>query len=166
MMEKPCPLEPRHKVDSFDCGEAALNGYLHKHALQSQRSHGTVTYVATADNKVVGYYTLLYGSISRETAPERMTKGLGGYAAVPVIILARLAIDQSMQGKGLGKGLLKDALYRAFSASQLAGLRAFVIHAKDDKAKAFYEQYDFEPLPKDPLHLYRLMSDIKRELER
>lgn len=166
MMEKPCPLKPGHKVDSFDCGEAALNSYLHKHALQSQRSHGTVTYVALLDNKVVGYYTLLYGSISRETAPARITKGLRGYAAVPVIILARLAIDRSMQGKGLGKGLLKDALYRALIASQLAGLRTFVTHAKDDRARAFYEQYDFEPLPEDPLHLYRLMSDIKRELER
>jgi GNAT superfamily N-acetyltransferase len=165
-MEGPCPLKPEHKVDSFDCGEAALNTYLHKHALQSQRSHGTVTYVALSNNQVVGYYTLLYGSISRETAPSRMTKGLGGYAAIPIIILARLAIDQSMQGKGLGKGLLKDALYRAFSASRLAGLRAFVIHAKDDRAKAFYEQYDFEPLPEDPLHLNRLMSDIDRELKR
>ncbi len=164
-MERPCSLKPGHNVDSFDCGEAALNTYLHKHALQSQRSYGTVTYVTLSDNTVVGYYTLLYGSIARENVPERMTKGLGGYAAIPVIILARLAIDHSMQGKGLGKGLLKDALYRASSASHLAGLRAFVIHAKDDKAKAFYEQYDFEPLPRDPLHLYRLMSDIERELD-
>jgi predicted N-acetyltransferase YhbS len=95
-----------------------------------------------------------------------MTKGLGSYPTVPVIILARLAIDRSVQGKGLGKGLLKDALYRAYSAAQLAGLRAFVVHAKDDAAKAYYMQYDFESLPDNPLHLYRLISDIKRELER
>ncbi|CAN5688403.1 hypothetical protein BH10CYA1_BH10CYA1_03930 [soil metagenome] len=111
--------------------------------------------------------TQLYGSISGDTAPERMTKGLGAYSAIPVIILARLAVDRSMQGKGLGnKGLLKDALYRAYSASQLAGLRAFVVHAKNDEAKAFYEQHDFELLPENPLHLYRLISDIRRELER
>lgn len=162
----PRPLEPGHHVDDFDCGETALNRYLQKHALQSQRSYGTVTYVSLSDNHVVGYYTLLYGSISHDAAAKRMTKGLGSYPTVPVIILARLAIDRSVQGKGLGKGLLKDALYRAYSAAQLAGLRAFVVHAKDDAAKAYYMQYDFESLPDNPLHLYRLISDIKRELER
>jgi len=165
-LENPCPLQTTHKVDSFDCGEQVLNTYLQKHALQSQRSYGTVTYVSVSNNKVVGYYSLLYGSISRESAPERMSKGLGSYPAIPVIVLARLAIDRSMQGKGLGKGLLKDALYRASSAAELAGLRAFVVHAKDETAKAFYEQYDFSPLPENPLHLYRLLSDIRRELTR
>jgi GNAT superfamily N-acetyltransferase len=165
-MEKPCPLGPEHQVSAFDCGEPALNIYIQKYALQSQRSHGAVTYVAIVKNKVVGYYTLLYGSISKEQAPERMTKGLGAYSAIPVIILARLAIDRSMQGKGLGKGLLKDALYRSLTASTLAGLRAFVIHAKNEAAMAFYQQYDFQPLPENPLHLYRLMSDIGRDLKK
>ena len=165
-MEKPCPLQSEHDIANFNCGESELNGYLSKHAIQSQRSHGTVTYVICHNSRVIGYYTLLYGSISRQDAPERMSKGLGSYAAIPVIIFARLAIDCSMQGKGLGKGLLRDALCRAASASRLAGLRAFVIHAKNDVAKAFYEQYDFEPLPENPLHLYRLMSDIVRELQR
>ncbi len=165
-MDKPCSLQSEHQVSNFDCGEASLNIYIQKYALQSQRSHGAVTYVAIVKNKVVGYYTLLYGSISREQAPERITKGLGAYSAIPVIILARLAVDRLMQGKGLGKGLLKDALYRSLSASKLAGLRAFVIHAKDDKAAAFYKQYDFEPLPENPLHLYRLMSDIGRDLKK
>ncbi|MBI4533885.1 MAG: GNAT family N-acetyltransferase [Candidatus Melainabacteria bacterium] len=165
-MQKPCPLKPGHKVDSCDCGEPALNTYLQKHALQSQRSHGTVTYVSLSDNQVVGYYTLLYGSISSDAAPKSITKGLGAYSVIPIIILARLSIDRTLQGKGLGKGLLKDALYRASCAAQLAGLRAFVIHAKNNAAKAFYEQYDFEPLPENPLHLFRLISDIKRELER
>ncbi len=165
-MEKPSPLEPEHQVEGFDCGEAALNNYIVKHALQSQRSHGAVMYVALHDQRVVGYYTLLYGSVSREEAPQRMSKGLGGYAAIPITILARLAIDGSMQGKGLGKGLLKDALYRSYAASKVAGLRAFVVHAKNDAAKTFYEKYDFEPLPENPFHLYRLLTDIERELER
>ncbi len=165
-MDKPCPLTPQHMLDSFDCGNSLLSTYLQKHALQSQRSHGTVTFVAAEKNKVLGYYTLLYGSINRSSAPQRMSKGLGSYDSIPIIVLARLAVDLSMQSKGLGKGLLKDALYRAFSASHLAGLRAFVVHAKDEEAMAFYKKYDFEPLLENPMHLYRLISDIKRELER
>ena len=165
-MERPCPLEVGHQVDSFDCGDAALNVYLQKHALKSQRSHGTVTYVCANEGCVVGYYTLLYGSINREGAPERARKGLGNCESIPIIILARLAIDKSMHGKLLGKGLLKDALYRACAASKVAGLRAFVVHAKNEAAKAFYEKFDFAPLPENPMHLYRLISDIKRELER
>jgi GNAT superfamily N-acetyltransferase len=164
-MEKPCPLQSEHQVNAFDCGDSSLNIYIQKYALQSQRSHGAVTYVALLDNKVVAYYTLLYGSISREQASGRMVKGLGVYSAIPIIILARLAVDHSMQGKGLAKGLLKDALFRSLSASALAGLRAFVIHAKNDAPRAFYQQYDFQPLPENPLHLYRLISDIGRDLK-
>jgi GNAT superfamily N-acetyltransferase len=166
MIEKPNPLSAEHQTLSFDCGETLLNSYLKKHALQSQRSYGTVTYASVIDNQVIGYYTLLYGSISKDAAPERVSKGLGAYSEIPVIILARLAVDRFMQGKGLGRGLLKDALQRSVSASRVAGLRAFVVHAKDAAASAFYEKYDFEPLPENSLHLYRLISDIRRELER
>jgi len=89
------------------------------------------------DVRLVGYYTLASGSVSREEAPARVTAGLGGYP-VPVTLLARIAVDLSEQGRGLGRALLKDAVVRAYQASQIVGSRGIVTHAKDDAAKAFY----------------------------
>ena len=108
---------------------------------------------------MVGYYTLAAGSVSRAEAPDRVSKGLANHP-VPVILLARLAVDRSEQGQGLGKGLLKDAFRRVILAADLIGCRALLVHAKDDGAKAFYEKVGFVPSPTNPLHLYLLVKNI------
>jgi predicted N-acetyltransferase YhbS len=141
----------------------ALNNYLKKFALQNPRNQSARTYVATRAERVVGYYTLAAASARREETPSRVAKGLAAYP-VPVILLARLAVDRSEKGKGLGSGLLKDALLRIVQAAEIVGCRAVMVHAKDDSAKAFYDRFGFEPSPSDPFRLFLLMKDVQASL--
>jgi GNAT superfamily N-acetyltransferase len=158
------PLDKLQDRASFDCGVESLNDYLKKYALQNQKKDAARTYVITTEeNSIIGYYTLVFGSVGQEEANENVSAGLGKYA-IPIILLARLAIDQGEKGKGLGKVLLRDALLRAVRASEIAGLRAFLVHAKDAAAKAFYEKFGFEPAPHNEFHLFLKMSDIRASL--
>jgi GNAT superfamily N-acetyltransferase len=153
-------LQRGHPVESFDCGREALNRFLIRHALQNQQAGASQTYVAPAAPEIAGYYTLVVGQVEYEQAAERLKKGLARFP-VPVMLLARLAVSTSWQGKGIGPGLLKDAMLRTLQAAEIAGIRAFLVHAKDDQAKAFYERFGFLPSPSDPFHLYRLLKDIR-----
>lgn len=162
-LKTPILLEDLHSVDDFDCGVEALNDYLKEFAFINNQNNSGRTYVAARNNRVVGYYTLAAGSITKKDAPERMGKGLSNHP-IPLIILARLAVDKNEQGTGLGKGLLCDALLRTASAADVIGARALVVHAKDNQAKSFYEHFGFEPSPIDPFHLYLLLKDIKKTL--
>ncbi len=159
----PVLLEEFHLVDDFDCGVEALNSYLKKFACRNNQNSSARTYAATKNNRVVGYYTITPGSITKEDAPKRVGKGLANHP-VPVIILARLAVDKTEQGTGLGKGLLKDALLRIVSAADIIGGRAVLVHAKDNQTKSFYEHFGFEPSPIEQFHLYLLLKDIKKTL--
>lgn len=161
--KSPVLLEKDHLVDDFDCGAESLNDYLKNYAYVNNRNHSSRTYVVCKDKKIVGYYTITPGSVGREDVPLRVSKGLGCYP-VPVIILARLAVDKEFQSMGIGEGLLKDALLRIVSASDSIGGRAVLVHAKNDKAKSFYERYGFEQSPIDEFHLYLLIKDIKKSL--
>jgi predicted N-acetyltransferase YhbS len=159
----PVLLTRDHDRNSFDCRVPALNDYLKKFALQNQKKHAARTYVATRSHRIVGYYTLAYGSVSLEESPQSVKSGLPKHP-IPVILLARLAVDATEQGRGLGAALLKDALLRTIQASEIAGLRAVVVHAKDDSAKRFYEKFGFEPSPIDTYHLFLRLSDILSSL--
>ncbi|MCC6342308.1 MAG: GNAT family N-acetyltransferase [Bryobacterales bacterium] len=130
-----------------------MNRFLIRHALQSQQRGASQTYVALAGAEVAG-------QIEYDDAPERLKKGLARHP-LPVILLARLAIATAWQGKGLGSGLPKDAMARSLAAADIAGIRAFVVHAKDEKARAFYEHFNFVASPSDPCHLFRLLKDIR-----
>lgn len=153
-------LQRGHGIDEFDCGREALNRFLARYAFQNQQAGASQTYIALAANAVVGYYTLVVGQVEYAAAPDRLTKGLARHP-VPIMLLARLAIATSWQGRGLGAGLLKDAMQRTLQAADIAGIRAFAVHAKDDEARAFYEHFGFSPLPSDPCHLFRLLKDIR-----
>lgn len=163
-LNPPETLNRNHDREPFDCGAQPLDDYLKKYAWQNQRKNSARTYVATRGNRIVGYYSLCFGSIASEDAPIRVSSGLGKYP-IPIVLLARLAVDSGEKGKGLGFGLLQDALRRAVQASEIAGLRAVLVHAKDDAAKAFYEKFDFEPSPLNEYHLYLLISEIKENSE-
>jgi predicted N-acetyltransferase YhbS len=162
-LNSPVPLESRHDVSIFNCNVPALNNYLRQFALQNQRNQSARTYVATRAECVVGYYTLAPASARREETPVRVAKGLAAHP-VPVILLARLAVAASEKGKGLGAGLLKDALLRTAQAADIVGCRAVMVHAKDDAAKAFYQRFGFEPSPTDPFRLFLLMKDVMASL--
>jgi len=145
----------------FDCGSPPLNAFLKQHAIANSRSGSSQTYVAvTEPNTVAGFYSLAVGSIAYSNAPERLSKGLPHYP-VPLVILARLAIDRRYHGQGLGAGLLVDALRRTLAAADIAGVRGILVHAKDDAARAFYEHFGFQPFPEHPFTLYRLLKDVR-----
>lgn len=154
-------LSPEHGSERFDCGKADLDRFLKRYALINQRAHAAETYVACRAHRVIGYYSLSVGAVHWSDAPERVQRGLARHP-VPVMLLARLAVDRSEQGRGIGTGLLKDAILRTDQAADIAGIRALLVHAKDEDARRWYERFGFEPSPTDPLHLFLLMKDLKR----
>jgi GNAT superfamily N-acetyltransferase len=154
-------LHPHHVIDTFDCGNRDLNRFLHKYALPNQGSGASTTYVGLADHTVIGFYSLAVGSVEYEQAPERATKGLAHHP-IPVMLLARLAVDHQWHAKGVGAGLLKDAMLRTLQAADIVGIRALLVHAKDPQAKGFYQHFDFVPSPSDPLHLLMLLKDVRK----
>lgn len=156
-------IDAGHVTAGFDCGSEELNRYLQKYALQNTLADGAVTRVTTRNDFVAGYYSLAAGSVEHVNAPSRVTKGMARHP-IPLVILARLAVAKDVQGMGLGKALLKDALLRVSNAADLIGVRTLIAHAKDERAKEFYERFDFEPSPTDPLHMFLLMKDIRAAL--
>jgi len=154
-------LRGDHAIEGFDCGKQELNRYLLRYAWQNQQAGAAQTYIGFEGNSMVGYYTLAVGHVLREEAPERLTKGLARHP-VPIMLLARLAVDHHWQGKGVGKALLKDAMLRTLQAADIAGIRAFAVHAKDEVARRFYLKFDFIPSPSDPMHLFVLLKDLRR----
>ena len=157
-MEKLCP---DHAIESFDCGREELNRYLLRYAWANQQAGAAQTYVGLVGESVIGYHTLAVGQVAHEEAPERLTKGLARHP-VPVMLLARLAVDCRWHGQGVGKSLLKDAMQRTLQAADIAGIRAFAVHAKDDDARGFYQKFDFISSPTDPMHLFVLLKDLRR----
>ena len=153
-------LARTHVVDTFDCGEDALDRFLARFALTSQQANASQTYVGLAADAVIGYYTLVVSEVAYADAPDRLKKGLARHP-VPLMLLARLAVGAAWQGKGVGAGLLKDAMLRTKQAAEIAGIRALAAHAKDDAARAFYAHFGFMPSPTDPLHLFILMKDFR-----
>ncbi len=158
-------LRPDHPIEGFDCGREELNRYLARYAWQNQQAGAGQTYVGLVEGAVVGYHTLAVGYVTGEDAPARLTKGLARHP-VPIMLLARLAVDRRWHGKGIGKALLRDAMQRTVQAADIAGIRAFVVHAKDEEARSFYQRFDFVPSPTDPLHLFVLLKDVRRIVEK
>ena len=157
-------LAASHSLDAFDCGKEPLDRFLKRFAFTNQKSGSAQTdVVCRGEARVVGYYSLAVGAVEHADSPERIGKGLAKHP-IPVMLLARLAIDRTEQGRGLGKALLKNALLRTVQAADIAGIRALLVHAKDDDARAWYESLDFEPSPTDPYHLFLLMKDLRAVL--
>ena len=162
-LKGPVAIDRGHDLSAFDCGAAALNDYLRSCALTNHQNESARTYIVTRGNRVVGYYSLAAGLVSPEEVSERVKKGLARHP-IPVILLARLAVDRNEQGKGLGQALVKDAFLRASRAADIIGCRAVFVHAKDKAAKAFYAKFDFVPSPGDAFHLCLLMKDIRKAM--
>jgi GNAT superfamily N-acetyltransferase len=160
------PLAREHETATFDCGSDAQTEWLRRHALQAQQSGSSRVYVVTpADSAtVLGYYALAAGSVEPADASPRTSKGLGRHA-IPVVVLTRLGVDRTVQGKGLGAALVRDALLRVDQAADVIGVRALLIHAESERARAFYQHLaEFEPSPTDPLHLFLLLKDLRAAL--
>lgn len=150
-----------HDRADFDCGSKELNRFLVRYALVNQQACSSQTYVGLADLSIVGFYTLAVGQVNYEDSPQRLIRGVARHP-VPIMLLARLAVSNKWQKRGIGAGLLKDAMRRTMQAADIAGIRAFAVHAKDEAAQQFYAHFDFIPSPTDPYHMFLLLKDIRR----
>lgn len=153
-------LATAHNATAFHCGNEALNRFIKLHALQGQRAGVSQSYAAVIGDVIVGYHTLVVGSIVHDDAPERVKKDTPRHP-VPVIILARLAVDIQWHGRGLGAAIVADAMRRILQAADIGGVRAMLVHAKDEAARNFYLHLGFESFGASSLTLYRLLNDIR-----
>jgi predicted N-acetyltransferase YhbS len=157
----PAILSREHVCDGFDCGNVMLNEWLQRYAFQNQQANAAKTFVVCQGDQVIGYYSLAVGAVDYAGSPARVRKGLARHP-IPVMVLARLAVDIRHQGKKIARGLIRDACLRTLQASEIAGIRAIFVHAKDERLRTFYQRFGFEPSPVQPLQLMLLIQDIKK----
>jgi len=159
-------LLARQRTVGFRCGRAALDTWLVEHARTATGAGSARTYVVCdreQDDRVVGYVALNAGAVEPAQAPRRVRAGMPRHP-IPVVLLARLAVDLSVQGHGLGAFLLADAMRRSLAAAESVGVRALLVQAKGASARAFYERFGFAASPTDPLQLMLLMKDLRASL--
>lgn len=162
-MRAPAPLGAQHRLEGFDCGKPALNDWLLRHARQAQGSGSAKTFVVADDDddRVAGYFSLTVGQVDTLEAPQRIRKGMGRYP-VPVVILARLAVSRADQGRGIGLGMLQDAIRRTLLVAEHAGIRAMLTHPIDEEAARFYTRFGFIASPLREQQLLLLLKDARR----
>lgn len=157
----PEPLGAQHGLDAFDCGKPALTEWLLRHARQAQSSGSAKTFVVADEGRVAGYFSLTVGQIDTLDAPDRIRRGMGQYP-LPVVILARLAVSVRDQGRGIGLGLLRDAIRRTLLIAEQAGIRAMLTHPLDEPAAQFYTRFGFIASPLREQQLLLLLKDARR----
>jgi len=156
----PIPLAAAHLLDEFACGETSLDDWLKRRAMTNQLSGASRTFVVTdLHGRVRGYYAMAAGAVSHQDATSSVRRNMPD--PVPVMVLARLAVDHQAQGIHLGAALLRDAVGRAVSVSHNAGVRALLVHALHDRAKQFYEHFGFQPSPQHPMTLMLRLNAVK-----
>jgi GNAT superfamily N-acetyltransferase len=161
-LSAPVPLSAHHDLSAFSSGEAELDRWLMDRAMKNQLSGASRTYVVTEGVQVVGYYALANGSIMAASATGRVRRNMPD--PIPVMVLGRLAVDQTWQGRGLGRALLRDAVLRTLHAAEIAGIRAILVHALHDQAAAFYRYAGFKPSPLDEHILMVTIKDARAAL--
>jgi GNAT superfamily N-acetyltransferase len=142
----PEPLGPQRRLEGFECDKPTLNDWLVRHAGQAQGSGSAKTFAVSEDDRVAGYYSLTVGQIDALDAPERIRQGVGQYPT-PAVPLVRLGVRRQNQGRGIGVGLLQDAIRRTLMIAEQAGIRAMLPHPIDEAAARFYTRFGFTPRP-------------------
>lgn len=165
-LQPPVALEKHHNLADFESGAEELDSWLRDYAWVNHRSGNARVFVAARGETVIGYYALATAGVEKVQVPEELTKG-GVPQQIPCLLLARLAVDRSENNRGIGKGLLVDAIRRAVQVSENAGVRALLIHARNDEARQFYEHLgEFIESPTDPLHLFLHLKQAKKLITR
>lgn len=157
-------LDVTHDVEQFNCGRESLDHFLKRFALANHNADSARTYVACRESRVIAYYSIVAGAVEHANVPRRIGMGLARHP-VPVILLARLAVDGAEQRRGLGKALVKDALVKTAAAAAIVGIRALLVHAKDEEVVEWYELLGFNRSPTDSDHLFLLMKDLRAMLD-
>lgn len=158
----PEKLVADHDLTDFVSGEPALDDWLRRRALANEESGSSRTYVVCSGKRVVGYYALAVGAVAHAGAPGRVKRNMPD--PVPVMVLGRLAVDKNFQGRGIGSGLLRDAVLRTMQAAEIAGIRAILVHALSDAAKRFYQDHGFIASPIDPLTVMITVAEAVKTL--
>jgi len=158
----PEPLDEHHDTEAFASGVASLDTWLKRRAMKNQATGASRTFVACEGKRVVAYYSLASSSVTVGEAPGRFRRNMPD--PIPVVVLGRLAVDQSLQGKGLGRALVRDAGLRLIQAADTIGIRGMIVHALSAEARAFYERAGFDPSPLDPMTLMMTLTDLKASL--
>lgn len=158
----PEKLTPNHDLSRFQCGEPSLDDWLRRRALRNEENSASRTYVLCAEKRVVGYYALAVGAVAHNDAPGRVRRNMPD--PVPVTVIGRLAVDQSIQGQAIGPALLRDAVLRTLQAGEVAGIRAILVHAISERAKRFYEKWGFVSSPMDPMTLMITVVEARKAL--
>ncbi len=158
-LSAPEPLADTHNVEDLDSGEASLDQWLKRRARAHQASGASRTYVVQDGGRVIALYSLASGAIAIAGAPGGFRRNMPD--PIPVVLLARLAVDRSYQGKGLGRALFRDAVRRVANAADSIGIRGIVVHAISDAAKDFYLALGFEPSPGAPMTLLVTLGDVR-----
>lgn len=159
----PEKLNGEHDIAQFHCGEPTLDDWLRRRALQNEESGASRTYVACMGKRVVGYYALAVGAVAHAEVPGRVRRNMPD--PIPVMVIGRLAVDQTVQGQALGPALLRDAVLRTVQAAEIAGIRAILVHAISERAKRFYEKSGFITSPIEPMTLMITLAEIRKALQ-
>lgn len=159
----PEPLRVDHDLSLFDSGSPVLDNWLRQRAARNESAGASRTYVVCDGMRVMGYYCLASGSVAQMQSPGKIKRNMPD--PIPVMLMGRLAVDKVLQGKGLGRALLRDAVLRTLKAAQIAGMRALLVHALDEAAAEFYRRHGFLPSPLDPLLLILPLDAVQAALE-
>ncbi len=162
-LSSPEPLSDEHQIDSFDSGEPVLDDWLRRRARANQASGASRTYLVCDGNAVVAYYALASGAIAQAAVPGRFRRNMPD--PIPVVVLARLAVDRSYQGRGLGRALFRDAARRVSQAADTIGIRGILVHAISEEARKFYIALGFDPCPAEAMTLVVTLQDLRATLE-
>jgi len=158
----PEKLSADHDLSQFQCGEPTLDDWLRRRALQNEESGASRTYVVCVRKRVVGFYALAVGAVAHIAAPGRVRRNMPD--PVPVMVIGRLAVDQTAQGEAIGPALLRDAVLRTLQAAEIAGIRAILVHAISERARRFYEKWGFISSPVEPLTLMITVAEARKAL--
>ena len=161
-LSHPEPLADHHQIEDFRSGQASLDDWLKRRARANQASGASRTYVVCERERVIGYYALASGAVTVESAPGRFRRNMPN--PIPVAVLARLAVDRSWQGRGIGRALFRDAARRVEQAADAIGIRGIVVHAISEEARSFYLTLGFDPSPGDPMMLLVTLVDARASL--
>jgi GNAT superfamily N-acetyltransferase len=161
-LSAPEPLSDGHQIDSFDSGEPVLDDWLRRRARPNQAGGASRTYVVCEEKRVIAYYALASGAIAQAAVPGRLRRNMPD--PIPVVVLARLAVDRNYQGRGLGRALFRDAAHRVANAADTIGIRGIVVHAISAQARKFYIALGFDPCPPEAMTLVVTLQDIRTTL--
>lgn len=161
-LSHPEPLADHHQIEDFSSGQASLDEWLKRRARANQASGASRTYVVCEGERVIAYYALASGAVTLESAPGRFRRNMPN--PIPVAVLARLAVDRSWQGRGIGRALFRDTARRVEQAADAIGIRGIVVHAISEEARNFYLRLGFDPSPGDAMMLLVTLSDARAAL--